>query len=102
MQKAYLRDVIARFKMPACNSSHTPMEHKLQLPLTKVHVDPGLRHTHLHAIGSLMYAMLGTCPDLAYLVGYLPRYAGCPQEVHWEAVKRVLRYLQDTLDYGIL
>jgi len=39
-------------------------------------------------VGSLMYAMLGTHPDLAYMVGTLGRYSASPKKCHWEAVNQ--------------
>ncbi len=51
--------------------------------------------------GSLMYAMVGTRPDIAYVVGCAGRYLSNPGNAHWEALKRVLRYLQGTKQLGI-
>jgi hypothetical protein len=53
------------------------------------------------AIGSLMYAMVCTRPDLAYAVGLLSRFQSNPGQNHWSAVKRVLRYLVGTADYTL-
>ena len=50
------------------------------------------------AIGSLMYVMVATRPDLAYTVGIVGCYMENPRKRHWEAVKHILRYLCDT--YG--
>lgn len=38
-------------------------------------------------IGSTMYAMLGTRPDLAHAVGVLGRYSANPKHCHWESAK---------------
>jgi hypothetical protein len=43
-----------------------------------------------------MYCMLGTRPDIAYAVGALSQFASNPGKAHWQAVKRVMRYLQGT------
>ena len=53
------------------------------------------------AIGSLMYAMVCTRPDLAYAVGLLSRFQSDPGIPHWNAVKRVLRYLVGTTNYTL-
>ena len=50
------------------------------------------------AVGSLMYAVLGTRPDIAYAVNYLARFGENPSRPHWEAVKRVIQYLKGTKD----
>ncbi|XP_074297424.1 secreted RxLR effector protein 161-like [Silene latifolia] len=52
-------------------------------------------------IGCLMYAMTSTRPDIAFAVGKLSRYTSNPSFEHWVAVKRVLRYLKQTMDYGL-
>lgn len=49
-------------------------------------------------VGSLMYAMMGTRPDIAYAVGVLGCYSSAPKQQHWSAAKRVLRYLNTTAD----
>lgn len=40
-----------------------------------------------------MYAMIGSRPDLAYAVGLVSRFMSRPGEIHWEAVKWLLRYM---------
>ncbi|KAG7598335.1 Reverse transcriptase RNA-dependent DNA polymerase [Arabidopsis suecica] len=51
-----------------------------------------------NAVGSIMYAMIGTRPDLAYPVGVISRYMSQPAKDHWLAVKWVMRYIKGTLD----
>jgi hypothetical protein len=53
------------------------------------------------AIGSLMYAMLGTRPDIAYAVGAVSQYCSNPGRGHWTAVKRILRYLKGTMNFSL-
>jgi hypothetical protein len=53
------------------------------------------------AIGSLMYAMLGTRPDIAYAVGATSRYCSNPGPSHWVAVKRIFRYLKGTMNHEL-
>ncbi|GBE89190.1 hypothetical protein SCP_1502130 [Sparassis crispa] len=50
------------------------------------------------AVGSLMYASLGTRPDITYAVSSLSRFSDNPGKAHWEAVKRVFRHLSGTKD----
>ncbi len=49
-----------------------------------------------------MYAMLGTCPNIAYAVGILSRFSANPGKRHLKAVNCVLRYLNTTKDYKII
>jgi len=57
------------------------------------------------AVGLLMYAALGTCPDVAFAVQTVSRFSTKPGSTHWEAVKRIFRYLKGMTDlwltYGI-
>ena len=50
------------------------------------------------AVGSLMYAMLGTWTDLVYTVSVISRYASRPNNLHWQAVKKFFRYIKGILD----
>ena len=53
------------------------------------------------AVGSLMYAMVCTRPDIADAVGVLSRFMSKPRKQHWTAVKQLFRYLCSTSDYGL-
>ncbi|KAK8562206.1 hypothetical protein V6N12_049253 [Hibiscus sabdariffa] len=50
------------------------------------------------AIGSIMYAMICTRPDLSYALSMTRRYQANPGEGHWTAVKNILKYLRRTKD----
>jgi hypothetical protein len=71
-------------------------------PLCKDDVGKDLRVRYQSAIGSLMYAMTQTQPDLAFAVSRLSQYCSNPEDVHWKAVQRVMRYLKGTTNTGIL
>ena len=49
-------------------------------------------------IGSIMYAMISTCPDVSYALSVTSRYQSDPGESHWIAVKNILKYLRRTKD----
>jgi hypothetical protein len=64
-----------------------------------------MAHAPYHeVVGSLMYVMLTTRPDIAYVVQTVSRFATNPGPTHWEAVKKVFKYLKGThnlwLTYG--
>ncbi|MCO5570541.1 hypothetical protein L7F22_024264 [Adiantum nelumboides] len=48
------------------------------------------------AVDSLMYAMIATCPDIAFAMGVVSRYISNPGKKHWDTVKEILRYLKAT------
>ena len=47
-------------------------------------------------VASLMYAMVCTRPDIAYVVGVVSRFLSNPGILHWETIKWIMRYLRDT------
>ncbi|KAM6546496.1 hypothetical protein CsatB_027232 [Cannabis sativa] len=53
-------------------------------------------------VGSLMYCMVCTRPDLAYALSMVSRFISDPGKTHWEAVKWILRYLNGTSNVGLL
>nr|GEW92020.1 retrovirus-related Pol polyprotein from transposon TNT 1-94 [Tanacetum cinerariifolium] len=59
------------------------------------------RVSYSSAVGSLMYAMFCTRPDLAHAVSVVSRYMHNPGKMHWEAVKCILRYLKGTSNIGL-
>eukprot|EP00253_Pinus_taeda_P022564 PITA_22564 len=52
-------------------------------------------------VGSLMYAMVYTRPDIAHAVRVLSRFMSKAGKEQWTAVKWVFRYLRGTSDYGL-
>lgn len=56
---------------------------------------------YLEALGSLLYLAMCTRPDIAFAVSELAKFASNPGFVHWTGVKRIMRYLRGTLDYGL-
>ena len=101
-QTAYIDAVLSRFDMASCRPLSTPMEHNLQLFKTSNQpATPEFKRKYLQAIGSLMYAMLGTRPDLGYAVSYLARFAENPSTPHWTAIQHIFRYLAGTRSLGL-
>ncbi|XP_068319799.1 secreted RxLR effector protein 161-like [Pyrus communis] len=54
------------------------------------------------AIGSLMYVMICTRPDIAYVVSITSRYQSNLRLEHWAAVKTILKYLKRTKDMFLI
>jgi hypothetical protein len=52
-------------------------------------------------VGSLMYAMVYTRPDIADAVGVVSRYMKNPGKEHWEELKWILRYLRGTRTHAL-
>lgn len=58
--------------------------------------------SYCEAIGALNWVVIGSCLDIAFVVGQLAQYMENPRKSHWEAVKRVLRYLKGTKDLKLV
>ena len=54
------------------------------------------------AVGALLYLSVCTRPDIAFAVSSVARFMSNPGSTHWEAVKRILRYLKGTLHHGLV
>lgn len=53
------------------------------------------------AVGSLMFLAMVSRPDIMFSVNVVSRYLNCYNNTHWQAVKRIFRYLRGTADLGI-
>ena len=102
-QGAYIDKVLKRFSMENSKRGFLPMSHgiklsKTQCPASKEERERMSRIPYASAIGSIMYAMLCTRPDVAYALSITSRYQSDPGESHWIAVKNILKYLRRTKD----
>lgn len=97
IQTAYAKAILEKFGMTSCNSVATPADTSTTLNINE---DPK-NVPYRQLIGSLMYLAVVTRPDLAYTVTTLSKFLNSPTNEHWNAGKRVLRYLAGTTDVGI-
>jgi Reverse transcriptase (RNA-dependent DNA polymerase) len=99
-QRQYVQDILERHGMANCRPVSTPMVPNLTLEKLK---EPEFdATTYQSAVGSLMYAMIGTRPDLAHAVGVLSQFSAKPGVAHWTALKHVFRYLCGNSDVSII
>ncbi|CAH2109110.1 unnamed protein product [Euphydryas editha] len=94
-QGKYIRDVLTKFGMSDCKPCKTPIE--VGLKFTQSAEDEEMDYPYQQAIGCLLYIAQGTRPDISFAVNTL-RFNKEPRAEHWTAVKRVMRYLQETKD----
>jgi hypothetical protein len=96
-QIKYLKEILKRFRMEECKPIGVPFDPKVKLQRNANGNDESKGFPYQQAVGSLMYAMLCTRPDLAYPISVLSQHMVNPNMEHWMAVKRIFRYLQGTL-----
>jgi len=106
-QQRYIEKVLDRFNMNDCKPVSTPLAAHFKLssdlcPDTKEDMEYMSHVPYANAIGSLMYAMICTRPDLAYAVSMVSRYMHNPGKKHWNAVKWIFRYLKGTSHVGLV
>ncbi|CAI7771920.1 unnamed protein product [Closterium sp. NIES-53] len=103
-QSHMVQQVLQRFGFTYSSPQSTPLPigHSLSAPPSDESVEPSGPYPEL--VGCLMYLMTCTRPDLAYPLSLLARYVapGRHQKVHWDAAKRVLRYLCSTSGMGLV
>ena len=100
-QQKYVEQVIRRFNMGDAKPVKTPLANHFKLsksscPSSKKEIEEMEAIPYSSAVGSLMYAMVCTRPDIAHAVGMVSRFLSNPGKDHWEAVKWILRYLKGT------
>ena len=95
-QTSYMRTILKKFNMENCKPVSTPFE-EMSNDSNSKSISTTL---YKCAVGSLIYCMICTRPDLSWVVTKLSQY-NQPTENQWKAVKRVLRYLQSTTDLGL-
>jgi hypothetical protein len=106
-QKEYTKEILEYFGMQDSHPTATPMEanhhlSKSMSPTTAAETDQMKNIEYSRAVGMLIYLSITTRPDIAHAVGEVSRFVANPGIKHWEAVKRILRYLNGTREYGLL
>ena len=97
-QATYIDKLLEHFNMqnskkgeiPTCSGVFLSKE---QCPKTPQEKEDMRQYPYASAVGSLMYAMLCTRPDICYAVGIVSRYQSNPGLSHWTEVKNILKYL---------
>lgn len=105
-QKAYADTVVARFNMENAYPCTTPLDRNVTLstkmsPTTPTEIADMQHVPYRKLIGSLMYLAVGTRPDIAFAVQFLSQFLANPGRAHWEAAKRVIRYILGTRKFTL-
>jgi hypothetical protein len=100
-QQDYINTIVKRFGLENAKPASSPMDQNVRLENEYCEDKLVDKKKYLSLIGSLMYAALGTRPDISYAVTALSRYNAAPLAMHYTAAIRVLRYLKDTAHYKL-
>ncbi len=101
-QCSYLDKVVERFGMKNAKFARTPLPTGYLPTVNEGKVDPQLRTEFQQVIGSLLYLMLGTRPDIAFAVTKLAQFAANPSKEHLDKARYIVRYLAGTADYALV
>lgn len=99
MESLYAKEILKKFNMEECRPITTPMNQKKKFFKEDgvAKIDETLYRT---LIGSLMY-LTATRPDIMNATSILSWYIHCASEIHFQAAKRIVRYIKGTIDYGL-
>ena len=100
-QKGYIEKVLRRFNMHDAKPVSTPLASHFRLssalcPESDYDIEYMSRVPYSSAVGSLMYAMVCSRPDLSHALSVVSRYMANPGKEHWKTVQWIFRYLRGT------
>lgn len=98
-QARHIYDLLPQHKMGGSKDTVTPMCSSASLTYIdgSSQIDPT---PYRQLVGSFQYLFI-TRPDICFAVNRLSQYMHSPTEIHWTALKRVLRYLKGTIHHGL-
>ena len=100
-QEAFINTVLARFNLSDAAPFSTPMipgtrSSSADCPTLQEEKNKSANWLYRQLVRALSWLALGTRPDITFATASLARFGRNPGCVHWEAAKRVLRYLKGT------
>ena len=100
-QKKYSLELLQRAGMLKCKPTTTPMSSTDKITAVDGELlSPADATEYRSIVGGLQYLTI-TRPDISYAVNRVCQYLQAPRDTHWAAVKRILRYVQFTLTFGM-
>ncbi|GJT70190.1 retrotransposon protein, putative, ty1-copia subclass [Tanacetum coccineum] len=102
-QSTYIEKILKRYSMENSKRGKIPMQEKFRLSKsqgasTPAEIQRMQKIPYASAVGSIMYAVRCTRPDVAFAQNMTSRFQQNPGEVHWTTVKNILKYLRNTKD----
>jgi len=102
-QQHNISTILHQFGMSTATTVSTPADPHVRLIAFPAdhQTDTINQQRYQAAIGSLIYAIIGTGPDIAFGLSAVSQYSTNPGSRHWTAVRRIFRYLGSTRSHGI-
>lgn len=99
-QEKYISEILKRFNMKDCNPADTPVEGNLKL--TSAESESKVDSTLYRQLVGCLRFVCHSRPEITFGVGLVSRFMHDPRQSHLVAVKRIIRYLKGTPDFGVL
>lgn len=99
-QEQAIHQMLERFGMQDCKGVSTPIVSHANYSFADSEVFDDIQ-LYRSMVGSLMYIMLNTRPDISFALNVLSRYLNRPRQAHYNLGKRVMRYLKGTANYAL-
>lgn len=98
-QLSYIEKLLNKFNLNECKPNSIPADpHTI---LEKGEGEPEKNIPYREAVGSLMHLATVSRPDISFAVSLVSRFLNSYNETHWNAVKKIFKYLKETKEYGI-
>lgn len=106
-QSKYIDSILTKYRINDCNPVKSPTDVNQRLTKEMAFDSSGNAYDmanipYQEAIGSLLYLVQCTRPDIAHAVGVVSRFNQQHGPAHWAAVKRIFKYLKGTKDYKLV
>ena len=98
----YLEKVLTRFQLTDAKAAITPLLTNWEPKANTRKATAAEITCYQSIIGSLLYLMIGTCPDIAFAVTHLLQFSTNPTKDHYKAAQHVCCYLVGTCDYKLV
>lgn len=98
-QRKYIDQLLKKFNMLDANPNSVPADPNVKLQ--KADAAPKNSYPYREAVGSLIHAATVSRPDIMFAVSQVSRYLHSYDDSHWNAVKKILKYLKETKSYGL-
>ena len=100
-QQAYIENTLKRFELSDANSTNTPLPAGIHLEKSEESVALDTKTYYQQIIGTLIYATIGTRPNIAFAAMRLSQFNNNPMKEHIKYAKYILRYLKGTKELKI-